>query len=224
MKGTADSGKVRSLILDPDSGPNPDAVPVEGLHDDLDRIDGLLPLWERFGEAAAEERRAAAGRLYLELISQGAGESAPASTIERLLAVNLVVVQAAALDCLQRNSNTYGPSGQNYLRQGTRLMELCRRLADSLDRAQTARRRERQAAAQAAARAVPAEAPEPAKAPEPEIPEAPGAETPADAAAAPRPKAPAPRNGRHRSAERAPSHRAAGTPPPAKSSATRAPP
>lgn len=124
------------------------AIEEFSLDDDLARIDDLLPIWQRFGAEQAEERRAAACRQFLELVAEGASESAPPSAIERLLAVNLVVVQAAALDCMQRDPRSHG---HDYLRQGTRLMDLCLRLARSLSREQAERRREA-AQAEAAAR------------------------------------------------------------------------
>ena len=133
------------------------AIEDFSLDDDLARIDDLLPLWQRFGPEQAEERRAAACRQFLELAAEGATDSAPPSAIERLLAVNLVVVQAAALDCLQRDSRDYGQKA--CLRQGARLMDLCLRLARTLAREQAERRREA-AQAEAAAQAPTAPATE----------------------------------------------------------------
>ena len=163
------------------------AIEDFSLDDELDRIDGLLPLWQRLGPEEAEARRAAACRQFLELVSEDARAGAPECAIERLLAVNLVVVKAAALDCLQRDPNTYGPSGQAFLRQGARLMDLCLRLAKTLSREQAARRREAREA-EAATRAPTAPATEttaPLQEPQGLAPADPAADAPCGPAARP---------------------------------------
>ena len=187
---------------------DPDVAAGENLSDDLSRINALLPLWQRFGDEMAEECQAAAHRLFLDLMSESAAEN----PIERLLAVNLVVVQAAALNCLQRDPNTFGPKGQSYLRQGARLMELCRRLANALSREQTSRRRKAREAAAAEA-ASPREAEESER-------------TVKAAAPPPRPRTAAVgRTGGPMADRRSDDHRPAGKPRPARSGPPgRAPP
>ena len=68
--------------------PDPDVAAGQRLYDDLSRSNALVPLWQqRFGREMAEERQAAVRRLFLDLTPEG--------SIERVLAVNLDVVQAA---------------------------------------------------------------------------------------------------------------------------------